>query len=338
MVGADGPWQRGAMVPAELLDGVVERSTLAEHPGMSGAALERVRLADGRRLVVKRITPASDLTLRLMGGEVAWELRLWRSGTFDRLPAGVATAVVDGWVDPDGTSVIVMRDLGGAVPRWGDRLDTSGCRQLVRGLVALHAAYADDPPAEVAPLEPSLGGFAPSRMAPAAAEGSRFAGAVLRGWEHLHAVVPADVAAAVLALAEDPGRLADALRARPVTFVHGDVALTNLALKARRVVLLDWAMPAAAPGALDWARFVAGCAASVEPDRDGLLALYGEAAGASYDDVAMQLALLSGLVWLGWNKAHDVVEGRDPVVRTRERADLEWWVRRASRTLESVLT
>ena len=38
---------------AELLRDVIEREVLAEHAGMSGASLERVRLADGRVLVTQ---------------------------------------------------------------------------------------------------------------------------------------------------------------------------------------------------------------------------------------------------------------------------------------------
>ncbi len=48
----------------------------------------------------------------------------------------------------------------------------------------------------------------------------------------------------------------------------------------------------------------------------------------------MRLALLAGLVWLGWNKALDAVEHQDPATRERERADLEWWIGQARTTLE----
>ena len=57
---------------------------------MSGAGLERVRLADGRRFVVKRVSPQTDITLRLTGGSVGGEYLLWRAGALDRLPAGSA--------------------------------------------------------------------------------------------------------------------------------------------------------------------------------------------------------------------------------------------------------
>jgi hypothetical protein len=47
----------------------------------------------------------------------------------------------------------------------------------------------------------------------------------------------------------------------------------------------------------------------------------------------MGLALLAGLLWLGWNKALDAYEHSDSVVRRRERDDLGWWVSKARATL-----
>jgi hypothetical protein len=40
-------------------------------------------------------------------------------------------------------------------------------------------------------------------------------------------------------------------------------------------------------------------------------------------------------MWLGWNKALDAVEHPDPLIRARERADLDWWVGRARACLET---
>jgi hypothetical protein len=94
-------------------------------------------------------------------------------------------------------------------------------------------------------------------------------------------------------------------------------------------------MPTVAPGAVDVARFVAGCSSVVAMGREALLASYRREAGPAYDATALRLALLSGLVWLGWNKALDVMEHPDPAIRVRERADLDWWVREARTTLES---
>ncbi len=324
------------MSAARILDEAVERTVLSEHAGLSGASLERVRLADGRALVVKRVTPATDLTLGLIGGTVAAELTLWQSGALDRLPDGVAHALVDGWTEGEETSVIVMRDLGASVLSWDDRLDAERCRWVLDRVVALHERFLGDPPTAVVPLRPVLELFSPARIRAAADTGSRLCAAALRGWEYFAdpALVPADVADAVLALLADARPLADALQARPLTLAHGDLATVNMAVQGDDLVLLDWAMPVAAPGALDIARLLVGCGHVLDPDLDALLALHREAAGAAYDAKAMRLALLAAAVWLGWNKTLDVVESTDEAVRARERASLDWWVAEVRKTLD----
>jgi aminoglycoside phosphotransferase (APT) family kinase protein len=119
--------------------------------------------------------------------------------------------------------------------------------------------------------------------------------------------------------------------------VHGDLSTVNLAIEGDTLVLLDWGLAAVGPGALDIARFIAGCSSVVDVSREQMIADYREAVGPAYDDVAMQLALLAGLVWLGWNKALDAAEHPDPAVREREAEDLAWWVTRGRATLDAGL-
>jgi hypothetical protein len=317
----------------ELLQDVVDREVIAEHAGMSGAGLERVRLADGRRFVVKRASPQSDITLRLVGGSVSAEYVLWRSGALDRLPPGVGHAVVDGWVEEDVT-VIVMRDLGNAVLTWDDRLDAEQTRRVMDRIARLHRAFLDDPPPGLAPLESVLNPFAPHRVAGLAGEGVELARVALRGWELFQEQVDDDVVEPVMQLLADVSPLAHALRRGPVTLLHADCATVNMALEGDDLVLLDWTLATVGPGALDVARFVAGCSSVVGISREEMLTEYERAAGPAYDAASMQAALLNGLLFLGWNKALDAAEHPDPVVREREAADLDWWVERARAALE----
>lgn len=324
------------MAPSELLEDVVERVALSGHDGLSGAGLERVLLPDGRAFVVKRATAHSDLTLALTGGTVSREYLLWRSGALDRLPDGVGHAVVDAWHEGD-TTVIVMRDLGANVLTWEDRLTTGPTRWMVGRIAALHRTFLDRPPADLTPLDRVLDLFAPHRIAALADDGNELMTQVSQGWDIFGDKVPADVAAPVLALLSDVTALTDALAARPLTLCHGDLATVNMAFERDELVLLDWAMPTAAPGALDITRLLAGCSSVLEPSRDDVIAAYAEAAGPAYDEAAMGLSVLAALVWLGWNKALDAHTHPEPSVRIRERADLDWWVRRSRQTLESGL-
>lgn len=78
------------------------------------------------------------------------------------------------------------------------------------------------------------------------------------GWDGVADVAPPAVGDAVLALAEDPRRLARALRAAgPSTLLHGDLRDENVALPpGGPVVLIDWGLAAWAPPAAELAWFV----------------------------------------------------------------------------------
>jgi hypothetical protein len=318
---------------SELLHQAVERSLLIGHEGRSGAGLEHVRLADGTDYVVKRVTPDSDLTLALTGGTVAREYLLWREGALDRLPPGVDHAVVDGWVEDD-TTVIVMDDLGDKVLTSESRLSTEETDWVIAHIASMHRRFLGDPPDEVAPLDRVLTVFAPQRIRGFAESGNELAGLACRGWEIFARNVPADVAGPVLVLLEDPTPLVSALTAGPITLVHGDLATVNMARDGDTLVLIDWALATAAPGVLDIAWLLAGCSSVLEPTREYVLKTYAGLAGPAYDVRSLRLALLAGLMWLGWNKALDAAEHPDPATRERERRDLDWWVRAARDTLE----
>ncbi len=323
---------------AELLRDVVEREVLAGHAGMSGAGLERVRLADGRRLVVKRVTPESDLTLKLAGGTVSGEYLLWQTGALDRLPAGVGHALVDGWVEGEVT-VLVMRDLGAAVLTWDDRLTAEQTRMVVDRVARLHVSFLANPPPDLVPLANVLDLFAPHRISGLAAEGNELGRLALRGWELFQEQVDDDVAGPAIRLLGDVRPLAEALLRGPTTLLHGDLTTVNMALDGGDLVLLDWAVATAGPGALDVARFLAGCSSVIGLEREEVLASYERAAGPAVDASSMTASLLAGLLWLGWNKALDAAEHPDEEVRQREAADLDWWVGRARKAFdEGVVT
>src|SRR4051794_5768341 len=190
------------MAPQELVRDAVERVALSGHEGKSGAGLERVRLADGRVLIVKRVEPGADFTIEATGGLPGREILLWRAGVLDRLPPGVEHALVDAWVEGDST-VLVMRDLGDAVLTWDDRLDADRVRWVMERTAALHRAFLGEAPADVVPLQQTLALFAPSTVRPLAEQGIELMRLVLRGWELFGELVPADVADSVFALHDD---------------------------------------------------------------------------------------------------------------------------------------
>jgi hypothetical protein len=284
--------------------------------------------------VVKRFAPEDDLVMRLTGDRHGREVAMWQAGVFKRLPPEVGHAIVGGWFE-DGHGVLVMRDLDDAVITWNDRLTAADIRRMLDAVVALHREFQGAPPSDLARLDAVVGLFEPKRIRPYA--GSGLIDSALRGWEYFAEVAPGEVGQLVLALAAETEPLAKALAARPATLVHGDLATVNMAFEDDRLTLIDWGMATAAPGAMDIGRLLAGCAHVFDVSPDDVLGLYREAAGDLYDTRATRLALLSGIVWLGWNKALDIVEHPDEAVRSRERIALAWWLARAGEALDEGL-
>lgn len=316
-----------------ILDETVERVPIGGHDGRSGALVERVRLGDGRRLVVKRMRADRDLTMRLTGDTVGRELVLWRDGVLDALPPGIGHAIVDGWHE-DGETVLVMRDLGLTARGWNDIVSFSEHERLMVALASMHEALRDFQHRALCPLVDRVALLSPVTMrAVTDATDNPLPMIVVRGWERFPDLVPPDVAAAVRAVHEVPAAFAARFGAQPCTVVHADAAHVNIGFEERQVTLIDWALTTWGPPALELVPYLTASASSVDVTREEILASYRVAAGAAYDDDAVHLALFLGLVELGWNKALDITENEDRLVRERERADLDWWVTEARRTI-----
>jgi hypothetical protein len=317
---------------ASLLAGARARTPLPVADGRSGSTLERVTLADGRVVVVKRVAPAWDWIMRATHdrGRIA---ELWSSGLLARVPAEIEHGVLG--VEADGESwLVVMHDLAATLLPDGARLSRARHRRVLHAAAALHAAFWS------APREPALCSLADRysflSLDTARRDQGPLAGAILRGWERFAELAPADVGEAVLALAQQPEPLVTALQRFPATLVHGDLKLGNVGFAPGRVVLVDWGTQTGwAPPAVEWAWYLAINASRIDAGRDELLADARAAAGERHDEGALRLALLGGLVQLGWDKALQASEHPDAAVRAREADDLAWWVRHARSALEA---
>ena len=311
-----------------LLVDVVSREPLAAADGRSGSLLERVVLADGRALVVKHVLDGGDWIMRATAdhGRAA---ELWSAGVLARVPEVIDHTVVGAEQVPGGW-VVIMRDVSAALVPDHARVGRDDSRRVLEAAAALHAAFAGDPPLELCSLADRYGFLSPAtarREAGGADEVPRLIG---RGWERFAEAAPADVAEPVLAVLERPASFAAALARFPSTLVQGDLKLGNLGFAGDRVVMLDWGTQTGwAPAAVEVAWYLAINWSRIDATREQVLDDLRAAEGERHDEDALRLALLGGLVQLGWDKAMHASGHPDPAIRAREAAALAWWPERA---------
>lgn len=318
---------------SSLLAEAVWREPLIAVDAKSGSALERLRMADGRMFVLKRMVPAQDWLMRATG-DTGRLLSLWQSGVLARVPPSIEHGIVA--VERDGEGVLVlMRDLSSALLPDDLVLTRDQGRRVLRAMAALYDQF----------WEESLEGLCSVRdlylmLSPATAEREREGShevphLIRRGWEAFADIVPEDVANAVFTVLADPAPLADELARHETTLIHGDLKLGNIGLLGHAVVLLDWDRMGVAPPAVDFAWYLAINASRIAATREQLIDDFRVALGDRHDEGCLQLALLGGLVQLGWNKALDATQNPDATVRERERSDLDWWIATARAGIEA---
>lgn len=318
---------------SSLLEQVVERAPLAAPDGKSGSSLERVVLADGRTLVVKRIRPADDWLMRATGDTGRLAL-MWERGLLARVPPIIEHAIVA--VEPDADGLLVfMRDVSAALLPDHEVLSRAQSRRILEAAGALYSTFWGKQAEGLCTIRDLY-----RMLSPAMAERERAGSDVVpklvgRGWEIFGDVVPVDVAEAVFAILDEPELLARELGRHETTLIHGDLKLGNIGLLPDRVVLLDWDRLGVAPPAVDFAWYLAINASRIAASPEQVIDDFRAVLGEHHDERALTLALIGGLVQLGWNKALDATEGPEEAVRARERADLDWWVRTVRESLEA---
>jgi hypothetical protein len=195
---------------SELLERTVERSALREtSPGYSAAPLEQIVPADGRTLVVKRISPRWDAIMQPThdSGRAG---SLFASGLMDRFPPVVDHAVVvaepldDGWI-------IVMRDVSDALLPDDRRLTRPKARRILEAAAALHDTFRGEQIEGLCSIVDHLSLFAPGTAARERIDPNPIIESIGRGWALFPEIAPDDNAGAIRAIHEQPAQLATEL-------------------------------------------------------------------------------------------------------------------------------
>jgi hypothetical protein len=302
------------------------------HVGQAGGWIERVRLADGRTLIVKRVVPDRDVFSRLAGLGESTEALLWQSGALERLPAWIDSAIVAAGRE-DGETVLVMRDVSKALVGVAGPLTREESRRFLGALAAIHQTFAGTRYDFLCPLTTYVQLLAPATLERVVGDIDYMPKVMYVGWEVFAEAAPSDVAALVAENHTGPDALVAALESCGTTVIHGDYRAGNLGLDGDRVIVLDWGIAARAPGVLDlaWYLFVNGW--RIAATKEELIADYRRAAADLYDDRAIELGLLAGIGWFGGLLAHELIES-DAAKRDRARRELDWWCVRAREAAE----
>ena len=315
----------------ELLADAVGREPFLTSDSKSGAAFERITLADGSVRILKHVHVDHDWTMRFNGDLGCHPAQVWAAGLMDVLPERIDHGVVGvaaGLGRAGLGAAILMRDLSDeVVPPGDDVLPLDQHLAFLDDLAALSArtlGWRDD--VGLVPLANRWTWFNHASLAVEAERGwpdpvPRIAA---DGWARFEQRAPADVRAVVDALRHDPSPLVDRVLETPRSFVHGDWKLGNLGSAADgRTVLIDWTYPGEGPCTYELAWYLAINRVRMPQSKEDAIERFRTSlAGAGIDPSSwfedqLSLSLLAALVVFGWEKAL----GPDD--------ELAWWCDRA---------
>jgi aminoglycoside phosphotransferase (APT) family kinase protein len=318
---------------ADLSSQIVAREPVGSG-GNSGNTIERVTLADGRVLVLKRVSPEWDWLSRATkdDGRIA---TMWEHGLFDRMPASVDHATVTVERDENGWNVF-MRDVSHTLLSEEVRHDRQSVRRLLTAVADLHMAFweLDDP--KLCSIEDRYGMLSPQTGHSEKALGNPAGNLILRSWDAFFEHAPQEIADIIAVLVDDPTPIADELRTCTPSLIHGDLRLGNAGFDGDHVVLIDWGdRTGIAPPAVDLAWFIGFDAQRLEISADEVVAEFRALYADRFEERAFDLSLIGGLVHLGAHLGLKIISAKDDAKRAGAKAELSWWARSVERALHT---
>ena len=269
---------------------------------------------------------------------------MWEAGLVGRMPPNVEHGIVAVEADEGGWDVF-MRDLSACLLPTGARLDRAGVARVLSAVADVHDEFWGEAFPELCSIEDRYHLLSP-RTIRRERELGNSADALTAGWEAFAEHVPAEIAAVMLPLIEDPTPLADLLRTCEQTLIHGDLRLDNLGFTDDGIVLLDWgSMTGMAPPAVEFMWFLGFDALRMDCTREEVIADFLALYGDGVDERAMDLAVVGGFVHLGCHLGLGML-GRSPTMshlpgdqaakRAAADAELWWWLRAVDTALERI--
>ena len=311
---------------------VTERQSLLS-TGWSGNRLERLRTAERRTLIAKRIDPSADWIGR-NSGDQGREGLLFTEGLFERMPPAIDAAVVA--ADHEGDAWwVVLRDVSDRLLDADSPISRDQNRRVLRAANAMWEEFWGerhdflcDSGARIALARPQV------------AELERDAVDLLpkqfeAAWEAFAEAVENDVAQPILALLDDPSPLVSRLESHGTTLLHGDLRDEHIGFDDGALIVLDWGVATQGHPVLDLAWYMVHDVWRTEATHDEVVEDFRRARGERDDPCAVDLLGLLGLMMYGWIFGLCAVIHTDPAERRWAREELAWWVPRARHSLET---
>ena len=250
------------------------------------------------------------------------------------MPAAIDHAVVAAERDGDAWWV-VMRDVSDSLLPDGKRLSREEHRRILAAANLMWEEFWGEQVPHVCTLHDCFGLFSPA-IAEAERDGLDLLPKQYEAfWEAFAEAVDTDVAEAVLALLEDPAPLVAELDACGTTLIHADIRDEQIGLDGDRLVLLDWGRASQGHPVVDFFWSICHNGWRIDATHDELVEDFRRARGERDDPRAVDLGVIAGLVMYGWVFGHSAAYHPDPAERDWAREELDWWVPRARRALET---
>ena len=300
---------------------IVERSPMA--PGPTGAVFEKVRLTDGTRCIVKHLSRTNDSIMRILRDRGSIKA-LWDGDVFTRLPAPIASSVLEIQEEADGWSAL-MPDLSEYLIAPDRVLSRAENERILRALDLMHRTFEGERIAGLCSHRDKLelnsprmveaerwnDGNGPPELGRDGMEWP-FTQAVVHGWDLFNQMGPPDVVSAIASLHQDPDPLANEMDRFDSTIIHGDLQFPNMALAGDAIYLLDWGSAAIHGTAEeDFSWYLMANQRRLDASHEELLAEFIHLRGSKYVPEAFDLATIFIVTLMGCWIAWDVVEESD---------------------------
>ena len=294
--------------------------------GFSGSSLTSIEHG-GERYILKRMRSAGDWLMRVTDDTSCREAQLAASPLLERLPERVRVPTLGASRDGDGW-LLLMRDISPLMLPDDGIIEPPGLEVILQAAAGLHARFWDDPLAGALPwltrTRERLLMLSPATGAALAADGVEFG--IVPGWQAFEQRAPGEAVRLVARLFADITPLPEVLDSLPATLIHGDLKFGNAGIEGDTLWLIDWAIAARAPVAVELAWFLAVNSSrlpwALDETVDRYVRILETSLGAARFEAAAwerQRAAIAvcGLLMYGWGKALDAEAGRPD--------ELRWW-------------